>query len=67
MKYFTIKELTNTSYKPIDNTPSNVQTFNLVALCERVLDPAREELGMPITYKGSYKLSELIFSYLIEI
>ena len=42
MKYFTIKELTNTSYKSIDNTPSNIQTFNLVALCERVLDPARE-------------------------
>lgn len=55
MKYFTIKELTNTSYKSIDNTPSNVQTFNLVALCERVLDPAREELGMPITVSSGFR------------
>ena len=55
MKYFTIKELTNTSYKSIDNTPSNVQTFNLVALVERVLDPAREWLGVPITVTSGFR------------
>ena len=55
MKYFTIKELTNTSYKSIDNTPTNVQTFNLVALIERVLDPAREALGIPITVSSGFR------------
>ena len=55
MKYFTFKELTNTSYKSIDNTPSNMQTFNLVALCERVLDPAREGIGLAITVSSGFR------------
>ena len=32
-----------------------MQTFNLVALCERVLDPARGELGMPITVSSGFR------------
>jgi hypothetical protein len=62
MKYFTIKELTNSATaraRGIDNTPSQEVVRNLTALTDNVLDPLREAYGRPITVSSGYRSPQL--------
>jgi len=62
MKYFTIKELTNSKTANrigIKNIPSEKELANLVALIENVLDPLRMAYGHPITVNSGYRSDEL--------
>jgi uncharacterized protein YcbK (DUF882 family) len=62
MKYFTIKELSNSStavQKKIDNTPNSEVVNNLEKLVEYILDPLREKYGKPIHVNGAYRCPAL--------
>ena len=62
MKYFTIKELTNSSVaqtKRIDNKPNALQESALTALVENVLDPLRERFGKPIIVSSGFRCQDL--------
>ena len=62
MKYFTIKELTNSSVaqtKRIDNKPNAGQEAALTALVENVLDPVREKYGKPIIVSSGFRCPDL--------
>jgi hypothetical protein len=62
MKYFTIKELTNSATaraRGIDNTPSQEVVRNLTALTDNVLDPLREAWGKAITVSSGYRSPQL--------
>lgn len=61
-KYFTLKELVNSDTakeKNIDNVPNFEHIVNLYRLCDKVLEPARKELGRPITVTSGYRSPEL--------
>jgi putative chitinase len=62
MKYFTIKELsqswTATAYK-IDNTPSAEIAEHLRLLVSEILDPLREAWGGPIIVSSGYRCEKL--------
>lgn len=53
-KYFTLNELTETNTGLINN-PNKDEIDNLKILVEKVLDPARELLGKPITVTSGYR------------
>lgn len=53
-KYFTLNELTDTNTGLINN-PNKDEIDNLKVLVEKVLDPARELLGKPITVTSGYR------------
>jgi uncharacterized protein YcbK (DUF882 family) len=58
MKYFTVAELifSNTAVEhKVDNTPSDTAVENLTKLVNRVLDPARAQLGTPIKVTSGYR------------
>lgn len=62
MKHFTIEELTRSETAKrlnIDNTPTKNVIANLTNLVEKVLDPAREQLGKPIYVNSGYRSKEL--------
>lgn len=62
MKYFTIKELCNSSVakqKKINNTPNSEIVSNLEKLIRYILDPLREKYGKPITVNSGYRCPEL--------
>ena len=62
MKYFTFNELTasNTAQRlNIDNTPNEAAINNLYQLVQQVLDPAREQLGLPISVNSGYRSAAL--------
>ena len=62
MKYFTIKELTesNTANRlHIDNTPSQEIIENLTLLVDNILDKIREAWGKPITVNSGYRCPKL--------
>lgn len=62
MKHFTIEELTRSETAKrlkIDNTPTKNVIANLTNLVEKVLDPAREQLGKPIYVNSGYRCKEL--------
>lgn len=62
MKYFTLKELTDSAVAKrngIDNTPDLQSTEALTALVEDVLDPLREMYGHPITVSSGYRCEAL--------
>lgn len=54
MKYFTIKELCETS-KPFPNIPNEEQEANLEYLVDNILDKAREILGSPIKVSSGFR------------
>ncbi len=62
MKYFTIKELCESStakeYK-INNSPNSVIKRHLTLLVQFILDPLREKYGKPITVSSGYRCEEL--------
>lgn len=62
MKYFTIKELCESStavQKKIDNTPNSEIVNNLEQLVEFILDPLREKYGKPIIVNSGYRCPAL--------
>lgn len=62
MKYFTIKELTesNTATRlKIDNTPTEEVINNLESLVNNILDKIREAYGKPITVNSGYRCPKL--------
>lgn len=62
MKYFTIKELTesNTANRlHIDNTPSQEIIENLTLLVDNILDKIREAWGKPINVNSGYRCPKL--------
>lgn len=62
MKYFSIAELcesTEAEELEIENNPTPEAIDNLTALIDKVLDPAREALGKPITVNSGYRCGSL--------
>lgn len=62
MKYFTLKELTNSATataKGIENKPGLVEEANLISLVAHILDPLREAYGKPITVNSGYRSAAL--------
>ena len=62
MKYFTLKELTDSSSAKkhgIINVPSIKEEFNLVSLIDNILDPLREAYGKPIIVTSGFRCEEL--------
>lgn len=62
MKYFTLVELCKSKQAGIEgynNYPTPVQSDCLVRLVDNILDPAREELGQPITVNSGYRSPRL--------
>lgn len=57
-EHFTLTEMissTTAERNHIDNTPSQGVIDNLHALCENVLEPARNTYGKPITVTSGYR------------
>lgn len=62
MKYFTIRELTDSATaqkRGIDNNPNATQLSALTALVNNVLDPLREKFGRPIIVNSGFRCPEL--------
>lgn len=62
MKYFTIKELTESQtaiQKGIDNNPNPKIVKNLTNLVHYILDPLRQAYGKPIRINGAYRCEAL--------
>ena len=62
MKYFTLKELTNSSTataKGIENKPGLIEEANLINLVTHILDPLREAYGKPITVTSGFRSKAL--------
>ena len=53
--HFTIGELTKTSAKGIDNTPSHAAVLNLKNLCENWLEPLRQRYNKPILINSGFR------------
>jgi hypothetical protein len=61
-QHFTLEEFTyseTAKRKNIDNTPSPNAIANIKALCEEVLEPAREEYGKAMIISSGYRCEEL--------
>ena len=58
MKYFTIKELCIT-HTEIENVPDEISEKNLKILIEKVLDPIRAEMEIPIVVKSGFRNAEV--------
>lgn len=62
MKYFTIKELTESDIankNNIDNTPNKQEEYNLIQLVDNILDPLREGYGKPIIVTSGFRCEKL--------
>ena len=53
--HFTLGELTKTSVKGIDNTPSHAAVLNLKNLCENWLEPLRQRYNKPILINSGFR------------
>lgn len=59
---FTLKELTRSSAAEtynLDNTPKSAAIENLKILCEKILQPTRDELKKPIIVNSGYRSQEV--------
>lgn len=57
-KNFTLEELTRSSIalmRGISNQPDSIQIGNLKKLCERLLQPIRDRLGLPIIITSGFR------------
>ena len=54
-EHFTLGEMTKTSAKGLDNTPSHAAVMNLKNLCENWLENLRSRYGSPIVINSSYR------------
>lgn len=62
MKYFDLEEMTHSATAieyDIDNTPSPEVEKNIELLVDELLDPIREELGLPIYINCCYRNNEI--------
>lgn len=62
MKYFTLRELTNSATARrlgIDNTPDDTVKMRLEVLVDSVLDPLRKLYGKPIKVTSGYRCPRL--------
>lgn len=62
MKYFTIKELCESSTAKehkINNSPNSMIKRHLTLLVQFILDPLREKYGKPIIVSSGYRCKEL--------
>lgn len=62
MKYFSVEELSRSEVaaaRGIVNRPGPAEVANLERLVGRVLDPARESLGIPIRVNSGYRCPSL--------
>lgn len=62
MKFFTLTELCHSATAieyGIDNTPSEELVKNIELLVEKILDPAREQLGQPIYVNCCFRNKEV--------
>ena len=57
-KYFTLAEMTATSVREVDNTPSLEEAENLRFLCTQLLDPVRERFG-PLFVTSGFRSREV--------
>lgn len=61
-KFFTLKEFINSetaNANNVDNVPDFEQIVNIYRLCGLVLEPARKQLGRPITVTSGYRCPAL--------
>ena len=58
-KYFTLKELTATSKRSIDNTPTWEVVEHLAELTEKILEPLRVAWGSSINVTSGYRCEAL--------
>lgn len=56
--HFSLAEMTRTS-QPFPNSPGPVQTANLKALCEHVLEPVRAHFGKPVRVNSGYRSAKV--------
>lgn len=54
MKYFTVDEMCKTN-TGLANVPTKEESDNLVFLIEKLLDPARQKLGLPIKISSGFR------------
>lgn len=57
-EHFTLEEMVRSRMAEkhgIDNTPGAFEIANLRLLCEKILEPARLEIGMPITVTSGFR------------
>ena len=58
MKYFSVKELSNSETakkRGIPNNPGSIETNHLIELIDNILDPLREAWGSPINITSGYR------------
>lgn len=59
-KNFKLSEMTATQFKNVDNSiPNDKIYYNLVFGCKYVLQPVREQFGMPIIITSGYRCPRL--------
>lgn len=61
-KFFTLEEFVKSETADannVDNTPNFEQIVNIYRLCVLVLEPARKQLGRPITVTSGYRCQAL--------
>ena len=54
-QHFSLGELTKTSAKGVDNTPSHAAVLNLKNLCENWLEPLRQRYNKPILINSGFR------------
>lgn len=54
MKYFKLKELSNTNLN-VPNTPDKESLESLISIINEILDPLREHFNTPITITSGYR------------
>lgn len=57
-KNFTLRELTKTN-TGLPNLITDLEIDNLTRLCQRVLQPARDKLGLPIIVNSGYRSEQV--------
>lgn len=61
-EHFTLEEMTRSSaaqtYK-LENTPDSTQTQNLITLCQKVLEPARNLYHHPLIINSGFRSKEV--------
>lgn len=61
-KHFSLEELTFSETalrRNLDNTPNESEIVNLKKLCEKVLEPIREQINLPIHINSGFRSPEV--------
>ncbi|MBQ7470946.1 MAG: hypothetical protein IJS97_00755 [Prevotella sp.] len=57
--HFTLGEMLQTRYYASQEVPAGVHLMNLIRLCQEVLEPLREEVGVPIHVNSGFRSSKV--------